>query len=57
MCCGWFPVPRQQFVDQVGHLSMDADEDADKAGLWVEAVEPDGFDDIHGAGVGFASGI
>lgn len=59
MRCRWEPSTptRQQFVEPVDLVIMDAVEDVSEIGLRIEAVEFGGLDDGHGAGQGFRTGI
>lgn len=52
-----FPVPRQQLVDPVDLVIVDAVEDIGEVGWRIEAVELGGLNYGHGAGKGFATGV
>lgn len=54
---GWCPVPRQQFVQAVDLVIMDAVEEVGKIGLRIEAVQLGGFNDGHGSSECLSTGV
>ena len=50
------PVPRQQLVELVDHVLVDAG-DIGRVGLGIQIVKLCGLDDSQGVGEGFAAGI
>ena len=51
------PIPRQQFIQPVDLVIVDAVEDVSEIGLRVETVQLGGFNDGHGTCEGFRTGI
>jgi len=51
------PIPRQQFIQPVDLVIVDAVEDVSEIGLRVEVVQLGGLDDRHGARKGFRAGV
>ena len=51
------PVPRQQFIQPVDLVIMDAVEDVGEIGFRIVAVQLRSLDDGHGAGQSFRTGV
>lgn len=55
--CHWRPVPRQQIIEPVALVIVDAVEDVGEIGKRVETVQLGRFNDRHRAREGFRAGI
>ena len=51
------PIPRQQLIQPVDLVVVDAVENVSEIGLRIETVEFGGLDDGHGPRQGFRTGI